>query len=294
MRFLKYRQRKTQRFISKVMHPLGLIPMSYNFSTASNYGLRHEIQLDYVLFKMILGREKEVLRSFWKNRDGKRFSTTHIRVIRLKWSRNMDIAADRLVKQHDAIRIVRHFNTELIGRTAYVLKIDETYGKRGMAEVKMDDDGTLQYVPIIAESNGLDAEGNGCVKIHHRKFENIPGNVTKSWRHSLRLLAEFETANYIQHHNASLIQNICRAWYQRRCFRRNMLMDKCQVLTSHALVLSLLVDVHLVPSTRLRFVMSNLYLMRNGGQGEYKYKYYPQMNNRRMVSLNPDSKNSTV
>ena len=61
-----------------------------------------------------------------------------------------------------------------------------------MAEVKMDDDGTLQYIPIIAEADGLDAEGNGCVKIAHHKFEHIPGNVTKSWRRSLRLLSEFE------------------------------------------------------------------------------------------------------
>ena len=64
-----------------------------------------------------------------------------------------------------------------------------------MAEVKMDDDGTLQYIPIIAEADGLDAEGNGCVKIAHHKFEHIPGNVTKSWRRSLRLLSEFEVVS---------------------------------------------------------------------------------------------------
>ena len=67
-----------------------------------------------------------------------------------------------------------------------------------MAEVKMDDDGTLQYIPIIAEADGLDAEGNGCVKIAHHKFEHIPGNVTKSWRRSLRLLSEFEVVSILQ------------------------------------------------------------------------------------------------
>merc|ERR1711865_389458 len=163
MRLFKLNQRKTQRLGYRFMSPLGLLPISYNFSTTKHYGLRHEIQLDYVLFKMILQREKEIIHTFFKNRGSNR----EARSIRLKWSRNMDVAADRLVKQHDAVRIVRHFQSELIGRTAYVLKIDDKYGKRGMAEVKMDDDGTLQYIPIIAEADGLDAEGNGCVKIAH-------------------------------------------------------------------------------------------------------------------------------
>lgn len=72
---------------------------------------------------MILQREKEIIRAFFKNRGSNR----EARSIRLKWSRNMDVAADRLVKQHDAVRIVRHFQSELIGRTAYVLKIDGKY-----------------------------------------------------------------------------------------------------------------------------------------------------------------------
>lgn len=217
MRILKFKQRRTQRLGYRIMKPLGLLPISYNFSTLSNYGIRHEIRLDYILFKMILQREKDgkrhffdsflliisffliitpfqslfsyhppkVVKTIYKNK-----SLKQVRAVRLKWSRNMDIAADRLVKQHDAIRIVRHFDQSLIGRTAYVLKIDETYGKRGMAEVKMDDDGTLQYVPIISELGGLQADGNGCVKIKHRKFLNMPGNVTTGWRHNLRLLAE--------------------------------------------------------------------------------------------------------
>ena len=81
-----------------------------------------------------------------------------------------------------------------------------------MAEVKMDDDGTLQYIPIIAEADGLDAEGNGCVKIAHHKFEHIPGNVTKSWRRSLRLLSEFEVVSILQ----KVKESMC-AYYGKHC-----------------------------------------------------------------------------
>ena len=167
----------------------------------------------------------------------------------------------------------------------YVLKIDSTYGKRGMAEVKMDDDRTLQYVPIIHEADGLQAEGNGCVKIPHRKFENMPGNVTKSWRLSLRLLAEFEVANYIQHHNASQIQRTCRAWVARRLFRRALLLDKCAVLTNHAQILNNLERLHLTPSTTVRFFLANLFIMRHGGTGVHKYKHYPAMERRRALPI---------
>ena len=278
MRYLKLKQRRTQRFGYRFMKPLGLVPMTYNFTVDMNYGLLHEIQLDFVLFKMILSREKEVLQALVKNKNNKQ-----TRVIRLQWSKKMDIAADRLVKQHDAVRIVRHMDASLIGRTAYVLKIDETYGVRGMAEVKMDDDGTLQYVPIISEVGGLEAEGNGCVKIPHHKFLNMPGNVTVGWRHKLRLLAEFEVENYNQHHNASLIQKTARAWVQRIYYRRDALMDKCNVLTHHAIVLNQLREIHVVPSTRVRFIMANLFIMRNGGSGEYKYKFLPAMEPRRMI-----------
>lgn len=63
---------------------------------------------------MIMQREKEVWKTLWKNRGSNREAKS----IRLRWSRNMDVAADRLVKQHDAVRIVRHIQADLIGRTA--------------------------------------------------------------------------------------------------------------------------------------------------------------------------------
>ena len=45
MRLFKLNQRKTQRLGYRFMSPLGLLPISYNFSTTKHYGLRHEIQL---------------------------------------------------------------------------------------------------------------------------------------------------------------------------------------------------------------------------------------------------------
>ena len=61
---------------------------------------------------MILQREKEIVHTFFKNRGSNR----EARSIRLKWSRNMDVAADRLVKQHDAVRksenIVKYNNAQ--------------------------------------------------------------------------------------------------------------------------------------------------------------------------------------
>ena len=86
----------------------------YFFIITNSTPRRKEITLDYVLFKMIMQREKEVWKTLWKNRGSNREAKS----IRLRWSRNMDVAADRLVKQHDAVRIVRHIQADLIGRTA--------------------------------------------------------------------------------------------------------------------------------------------------------------------------------
>jgi hypothetical protein len=40
MRYLKFKQRRTQRQAYRFMEPLGLKPITYNFSTSANYGLR--------------------------------------------------------------------------------------------------------------------------------------------------------------------------------------------------------------------------------------------------------------
>ena len=50
MRLFKLNQRKTQRLGYRFMSPLGLLPISYNFSTTKHYGLRHEIQLVRKIF----------------------------------------------------------------------------------------------------------------------------------------------------------------------------------------------------------------------------------------------------
>lgn len=50
MRLFKLKQRKTQRLGYRFMSPLGLLPISYNFSTTKHYGLRHEIQLVRKIF----------------------------------------------------------------------------------------------------------------------------------------------------------------------------------------------------------------------------------------------------
>ena len=51
MRYLKFRQRRTQRQAYRFMEPLGLKPITYNFSTAENYGLRYEYFLvNFFLF----------------------------------------------------------------------------------------------------------------------------------------------------------------------------------------------------------------------------------------------------
>ena len=62
-------------------------------------------------------------------------------------------------------------------------------------------------------------------------------------------------------------------------------MDKCNVLTQHANVLNNLHKIHLEPSAKIRFIMCNLYIMRNGGSGEYKYKFYPSMEPKRVIPL---------
>ena len=94
MRLLKVMQRKHQRWAYRVLGPMGTQPITYNFSRAKNYGLRKEVVLDYMLFKMIVRREIEVMKTWWELKSRKK-----TRGIRLKWSRLMDIAADRLVKQ---------------------------------------------------------------------------------------------------------------------------------------------------------------------------------------------------
>ena len=57
---LRLMQRRHQRTAYRVLGPLGLQPNLFNFSTRRNYGLRKEVPMDFILFKMTVEREKDL------------------------------------------------------------------------------------------------------------------------------------------------------------------------------------------------------------------------------------------
>ena len=199
MRSVGFKHRHQQRGGYTLLRPLGIKPISYD---ADKENLIREIQSDMRVAKQMVLREIEVLQTIWKRRTLK-FSKT----IRIKYSRAMDDAAGLTVSSHTAVRIIRcKEKRELVGRTGFVIRIDARYGLRGMCEILMDDDGSLQYVPAMTEGSATEAPANGCIRILKRDFHCMPQKIQKDWRRNVRLYADlcrsdrviFVASQYIQ------------------------------------------------------------------------------------------------
>jgi hypothetical protein len=269
MRHLGFRHRHQQRFAYKFLRVLGLQPIEFNmvFWTQLN-----EIIHDYKVFKSKLGIEKEVL-------------TTAIKRRTFKWSKSIrqkgeiKIAAweKKTVAPHMACRIVRHRDKSLIGHTGYILNIDMSRGTHGMAEIKMDEDGSLKYVQVMTDGSASEAAMRGVIQTDPMAFISMPTTITKGWRLALRLWAEVEVKNSIEYKAARKIQTWIRQVLAIKYVILKSLEDKEKELRHRANNFDIFTRYNIPQNTRWRFFLATFMILRHGGKGNKKYKYYPEM-----------------
>jgi hypothetical protein len=278
MRGLGFKHRHQQQTAFKFLRPLGLQPLEFNVIFWSQV---NEIKHDYNVFKRRLAIEKEVLTTAIKKRTFKWGKS-----IRQKGEMQLSAWEKKTVAPHMACRIIKHKDESLIGHTGYILNIDMDRGSHGMAEIKMDMDGSLRYVLVMTDGTATEAPMRGVIQTDSMNFESMPKNISTSWRQSLRLWAETEVNAGIEFRAARRIQCWIRCIQAIKHTILKSLDDKEKELRHRADTFDILMRYNIPQNTRWRFLLANLMILRRGGGwGNKKYKYYPEMPIRPFIPL---------
>lgn len=202
LRLLNAKTRDTQRSLRGFMHMFGLDPSTFVLDMRA---LKSEVLQDFSSFHQVLNKLKN---KFRKEEIQPNKSITELVV---------PPTNPNAIVPGDTVRIVLpdHVYT---GETAYVLAIDKKC-ERGMAEIKLDCNGLMEFLPLRTSSNAVSASMSVFIKVPHLHFAALESkrhvHISMRWRDSLRAYASKLKTERIQFAAARTIQCCARIYLAR-------------------------------------------------------------------------------
>ncbi|KAF0684293.1 Aste57867_23757 [Aphanomyces stellatus] len=189
LRALTAQTRETQAIFRRFLGIFGLDPSTFLMDFGS---LVAEIKTDFISFSKYFFQLRALVEAA-KAIDKKGLTAAELR----SWKGQLE-AAEQSLASHvnltpvvpgDTVRVILQGHAR-VGETAYVLHVqDDPDSDIQMAEIKMDSDGSLEFLPLFTQATPIEAPKPVFFKIPALYFV-APVTITPEWKASLAVYAE--------------------------------------------------------------------------------------------------------
>ncbi|ETW05309.1 hypothetical protein H310_04262 [Aphanomyces invadans] len=265
LRTLTAHTRETQALFRRFLSVFGLDPATFLMDVGS---LLREIKTDFISFTKYFLRMQAIAKEA-KTKDRAALTTAELRA----WKAQMEVAEMSLashvnltpVTHGDSVRIILAGHPRS-GETAYVLHVqDDADVDVQMAEIKMDSDGALEFLPLFTQATPIEAPKPVFFKIPPLHFQ-VPVRITPEWKAALAAYADqirLETKYFLA---ARTIQCAARVYLARVQYQEELQSQGVVTARRDALLIRLLTTLGMA-NQRTASVLQRLRLLTSTPKG---------------------------
>ncbi|RHY58952.1 hypothetical protein DYB30_002283 [Aphanomyces astaci] len=189
LRTLTAHTRETQALFRSFLRVFGLDPSTFVMDMGTLLG---EIKTDFISFTRYFLRMQAIAKEA-KAKNKATLTSAEVKA----WKQQIE-AAEMSLASHVNLTPVAHGDSVRVilaghprcGETAYVLHVqDDADSEIQMAEIKMDSDGVLEFLPLFTQATPIEAPKPVFYKIPPLYFD-APVHITPEWKASLAAYAD--------------------------------------------------------------------------------------------------------